>query len=344
MKYKTTIYVFSFLLVVLILTGLYCRNLIFGITIRPVNDSGQIIYIPTGSGFEQAMDSLELNLKIDNINVLRWVAEKKNYPAQVKPGRYVVEKAISCNELINMLRSGKQSPVKVTFNNIRTIYELAGRVGGRIEADSAQIAAFLSDQENYRSDGFIRDNIISAFIPDTYEFFWNTGAGGFYSRMLNEYERFWNPERIGKAQEKNLTPLEVSALASIVDQEAAKTDEKPAIAGVYLNRLRRGIPLQADPTIKFALNDFGISRILYTHLQVDSPYNTYKYPGLPPGPIGCSSIDGIDAVLNAEDHDYLYFVAKPDFSGYHNFSRTLSEHNRNAALYQRELNRRRIFR
>ncbi len=344
MMNKRAIYFFSFLVVLLILTGLYFRNLVFGITVRPLDDGKQIIYLPTGSSFEQVMDSLELNLKIDNINVLRWVAEKKNYPALVKPGRYVIEKGTSCNELINMLRSGKQSPVMVTFSNVRTIYELAGRVGGRIEADSAQIAAFLSDQENYRSDGFARNNIISVFIPDTYEFFWNTGAGGFYIRMLNEYKRFWNPERIRKAREKNLTPIEVSALASIVDQEAAKTDEKPLIAGVYLNRLRRGIPLQADPTIKFALNDSGISRILYTHLQIDSPYNTYKYPGLPPGPIGCPEIDGIDAVLNAESHDYLYFVAKPDFSGYHNFSRTLSEHNRYAALYQRELNRRRIFR
>ncbi|NMC38265.1 MAG: endolytic transglycosylase MltG [Bacteroidales bacterium] len=344
MRYKIAIYFYSFLSVVLILAGYYCRNLIFGITVRPVDDVKQIIYIPTGSSFEQVMDSLELKLKIDNISIFKWVAEKKNYPAQIKPGRYIIEKGTSCNELINMLRSGKQVPVRVTFNNIRTVYELAGRVGGRIEADSAQIAAFLSDQENYRSDGFERDNILSVFIPDTYELFWNTGASEFYTRMLREYRRFWNPERIGKAREKNLTPLEVSTLASIVDLEAAKTDEKPMIAGVYLNRLRRGIPLQADPTIKFALNDFGISRILYAHLQIDSPYNTYKYQGLPPGPIGCPSIDGIDAVLNAEVHDYLYFVAKPDFSGYHNFSRTLAEHNRYAAMYQQELNRRRIFR
>lgn len=344
MRSKRAIHIFSYFMAVLILAGLYCRHLIFGITIRPVDDGKQIIYLPTGSSFEQAMDSLELKLSIDNINVLRWVAEKKNYPALIKPGRYIFEKGMSCNELINVLRSGKQSPVMVTFSNIKTIHELAGRVGGRIEADSAQIAAFLSDQENYRSDGFVRDNIISVFIPDTYEFFWSTGAGEFYTRMLKEYKRFWNPERIRKAQEKNLTQLEVSVLASIVDQEAAKTDEKPVIAGVYLNRLRRGIPLQADPTIKFALNDFGISRILYTHLQIDSPYNTYKHTGLPPGPIGCPAIDGIDAVLNAVPHDYLYFVAKPDFSGYHNFSRTLAEHNRYAAMYQRELNRRRIFR
>jgi UPF0755 protein len=344
MRHKRVIYILSALSVALLLAGLFSWHLIFGITVRPADGEKQIIYLPTGSTFEQVMDSLELRLKIDNVNVLRWVAGKKNYPALVKPGRYIFEKGLSCNELVNILRSGKQSPVMVTFSNIRTIYELAGRVGGRIEADSAQIAAFLSDQENYRSDGFVRENVMSVFIPDTYEFFWNTGAGEFYTRMLKEYKGFWDPERIKKAREKNLTPLEVSALASIVDQEAAKTDEKPVIAGVYLNRLRRGIPLQADPTIKFALNDFGITRILYTHLQIDSPYNTYMYTGLPPGPIGCPSIDGIEAVLNATAHDYLYFVAKPDFSGYHNFSRTLAEHNRYAAIYRRELNRRRIFR
>ncbi len=337
-------YIISALSVALILTGLFCWHLIFGITVRPLGGEKQVIYIPTGSSFDQVMDSLVSRLKIDNINVLRWVAEKKKYPVLIKPGRYVVERGTSCNELINILRAGKQAPVMVTFNNIRTIYDLAGIVGGRIEADSAQIAAFLSDQENYRSDGFVRNNIISVFIPDSYEFYWNTGAGEFYLRMLKEYRRFWNPDRLRKAREINLTPIEVSVLASIIDQEAARTEEKPVIAGVYLNRLRRGIPLQADPTIRFALNDFSITRVLYSHLKIDSPYNTYKYPGLPPGPIGCPSINGIDAVLNAETHDYLYFVAKPDFSGYHNFSRSLSEHNRYAELYRRELNRRKIFR
>jgi UPF0755 protein len=162
--------------------------------------------------------------------------------------------------------------------------------------------------------------------------------------MLREYRKFWNDERIKKSESIGLTPLEVSVLASIVDEEALKGDEKPRIAGVYLNRLKRGIPLQADPTVKFAVNDFTINRILYKHLEIDSPYNTYKHSGLPPGPIGCPSIEGIDAVLNAEKHDFLYFAAKPDFSGYHNFSRTLTEHNRYAAQYRRELNRRKIYR
>jgi UPF0755 protein len=243
-----------------------------------------------------------------------------------------------------MLRSGRQAPVRVTFNNIRSLNELAGRIGKQIEADSTEILSFLNDQNNYSSDGFSRETVISVFIPDTYEFFWNTTGEGFYRRMLREYRNFWNEDRLAKAKAKNLTPVEVSILASIIDDEVAKAEEKPRIAGVYLNRLKRGIPLQACPTIKFALNDFTITRVLSKHLLVDSPFNTYRHNGLPPGPISCPSVQGINAVLNAEDHDYLYFAAKSDFSGYHNFSSTLSQHNRYAAEYQRELNRRRIFR
>jgi UPF0755 protein len=234
--------------------------------------------------------------------------------------------------------------VNVTFNNVRTLYDLAGKIGGQISADSAGIINFLSDSANYSDDSFTRENIISVVIPNTYKFFWNTDPEELYLRMLKENRKFWNDERKSKAEAIDLTPAGVSTLASIVDEEVSKSDEKPRIAGVYLNRLKRGIPLQADPTIKFALNDFSLTRILTRHLNIDSPYNTYINGGLPPGPIGCPTIGSIDAVLNAEKHDYLYFVAKADFSGYHQFSRTLSEHNRYAAMYQRELNKRKIYR
>jgi len=300
-------------------------------------------FIPTGSSWEQVIDTLVRNVNIRNQRIFIWTAGKKNYPEHIKPGRYSVTGKMSYNAFVNMLRAGRQVPVKVTFNNIRNIYELAGKAGRQIEADSASIAGFLSDPANYVKDGFTRENIISVFIPDTYEFYWNTSAEGFYSRMLKEYNRFWSGERKEKAEALNLTPLEVSILASIVDDEVAKAEEKPRIAGVYLNRLRRGMLLQACPTIKFALNDFTITRVLKKHMEVDSPYNTYKHKGFPPGPIGCPSKEGIDAVLNAEKHDYLFFAAKADFSGYHNFSRTLAEHNRYAAEYQRELDRRKIF-
>jgi UPF0755 protein len=315
---------------------------LFGVSIRS-EDADKVIYIPTGSKYEQVIDTLESNLTISNPKVLDWIAKKKSYPDMIKPGRYRINNGLSYNGLINLLRSGRQSPVRITFNYIRTLNQIAGKIGKQIEADSAEIVNFFSDDSNFSKDGFKKENIIAVFIPDTYEIYWNTDAKALYERMLKEYRKFWNADRLSKAKEKNLDPHEVSILASIIDDEVTKKDDKPRIAGVYLNRLKLGIPLQACPTIKFALNDFTITRVLKIHLLVDSPYNTYKHSGFPPGPIGCPSIEGIDAVLNAEKSDYLYFAAKPDFSGYHNFSRTLAEHNRNAALYQKELNKRKIF-
>jgi UPF0755 protein len=317
------------------------RNL-FGLNIT-TDSKARVLYIPTGSSYEQALDTIESNLLIKKPPLLDWVAKRKNYPSLVKPGKYVINKDLSYSSLINILRAGRQTPVKITFNNIRTLNQLAGKIGRQIEADSTMIMRFLSDGSNYIQDGFNKENIISLFIPDTYEFYWNTDAAGLYTRMLKEYRLFWNKDRLAKAEEKGLDPKEVSILASIIDDEVVKAVEKPRIAGVYLNRLKRGIPLQACPTIKFALNDFTITRVLYKHLQTDSPYNTYRHKGFPPGPIGCPSIEGIDAVLNAEKHDFLFFAAKSDFSGTHNFSRTLSEHNHYAAIYQKELNKRKIF-
>jgi UPF0755 protein len=318
-------------------------SIFFGKAVK-VTGGKSVLYIPEGAAIEQVMDSLKSVFDIRNPVLLKWIAVKKNYPARIRPGRYVFEHNLSYNCLVNVLRSGAQSPVKVTFNNIRNIYQLASKVGGQIEADSADLAGFLSNPDNYRNDGFTTETFISVFIPNTYELYWNTSAEDFYERMLKEYDRFWTKERQAKAAEKKLTRVEVAILASIIDDEVLKPEEKPRIAGVYLNRIRLGIPLQACPTIKFALNDFTITRVLNKYLEVDSPYNTYKHRGFPPGPIGCPSIEGIDAVLNAEKHDYLYFAARADFSGYHNFSRTLREHNRYAAEYQKQLDRRRIYR
>ncbi len=322
---------------------IFILKIFFSLNISP-GENEIVLYIPEGASYQQAMDSIKAHIPVRHPGSFDWIAKRKNYPANVKPGRYVIAHKMSYIEIINMFRSGDQVPVNITFNNIRTIHDLAAKIGGQISADSASIVDFLLDPGNYSADGFNRENIISVFIPDTYQFFWNTGPDDLYSRMLREYRRFWNEDRLSKAKEIGMKPVEVCTLASIVDDEAAKSDEKPRIAGVYINRLRKGIPLQADPTIKFAINDFSVTRVLRRHLAVDSPYNTYKYSGLPPGPIGCPTISSIDAVLNAEQHDFLYFVAKADFSGYHHFSRTLSEHNRYAAIYQRELNKRRIFR
>jgi len=317
-------------------------NNLFGVNII-IEKGKRVLYIPTGSTFDQVMDTIDSRLKIRDRKTFIWLAIKKHYPDMIRPGKYVFDKSLSYNGLLSILRSGKQTPVRLTFKNVRTVNDIAGKLGKQIEADSTQIITFLSDSLNFTPDGFRKENIISVFIPNTYEFYWNTNAKGLYTRMLKEYRLFWTDKRLSKAKEKGLSQQEVITLASIIDDEVAKNDEKPRIAGVYLNRIRRGMPLQACPTIKFALNDFTITRILNKYLTVDSPYNTYIHSGFPPGPIGCASIEGIDAVLNAESHDYIFFAAKADFSGYHNFSRTLAEHNRYALLYQKELDKRKIF-
>jgi len=307
-------------------------------------DTDVRIYVPTGSSFEDLTDTLRSAGVLRSERNFIITSRLKSYGRSVKPGSFIIEPGMSNNNIVNILRSGRQAAVNVTFNNIRTIEELAGKIGGQIEADSATLSAFLADENNYLADGFDRRTVIAVFIPDTYQLYWSVDAMAFYRRMLKEYRTFWNEDRKVAAKTLDLTPTEVSVLASIVDEEASKADEKPRIAGVYINRLRQGIPLQADPTVKFAVNDFTLRRILNKHLEVDSPYNTYKFRGLPPGPIRCPSRSGLEAVLNAEKHEFLYFVAKQDASGYHHFSRTLAEHNRYAAAYRRELNRRRIYR
>lgn len=302
------------------------------------------LYIRSGSGFNEVVDSLTSGGMLLNKKTFMLASRLKDYDTHVKPGSYVLKRGMGNNAIINILRSGRQTPVKVTFNNVRTIADLAAKVGRQIEADSARIYLFMSNPSNYSSDGFTADNVMTIFLPDTYEMYWTSTPEDFYRRMLRESRSFWTPERMEKAHNINLTPVEVSILASIVDDEVAKNEEKPRIAGVYLNRLRLGMPLQACPTIKFALNDFTIRRVLDEYLTVDSPYNTYKHTGLPPGPVRCATKSGIDAVLNAEKHDYLYFAARSDFSGYHYFSRTLAEHNMHAAEYHRELNKKKIYR
>ncbi len=308
-----------------------------------IQDGEYALLIPEGSTFEQVCDSLERSGTVINLASFKKMATLRKYPVAIRPGRYILEDGMSNHGLVIQLRGGMQSPVRLTFNNFRTISELAGKVGGQIEADSVSIADFLSDESNYIDDGFNRNTVISVFIPDTYEVYWNLSAEEFYKRMLKEYNKYWTDERKEKAAVYNLTPVEVSIVASIIDDEVAKNDEKAMIAGVYLNRLRIGMPLQACPTIKYALNDFTISRVLTEHIQVESPYNTYKYKGLPPGPVRCATKSGIEAVLGATKHDYLYFAAKADFSGYHNFSTTLAQHNRYAAEYHAELNKRKIY-
>lgn len=300
------------------------------------------LYIPTGATYKQELDSLTRNGFVTKEGKFKRYARRKGIDKRVKPGRYKLADGMSYNELIGILARGEQSPVNLTFNNIRTKEKLAGVISKYIEADSLSILNRLSDPTIAQKYGRSNETFISMFIPNTYQFFWNTDADGFLNRMQKEYERFWNEEREAKRKELGLSREEVATLASIVNEETLKSDEMARVAGVYMNRLKVQMPLQADPTVKFAVGDFTLRRILFKHLAVESPYNTYKYKGLPPGPICVPSIKAIDAVLNYEHHKYLYFCAKEDFSGYHNFAVTLAEHNRNAQAYARALNQRGI--
>ena len=244
--------------------------------------------------------------------------------------------------LVTLLRSGKQEPIRITFQNIRTKQALAGKVGRNLEADSSSIMEILNDNKILERYGLDSSKALSLFLPDTYEFYWNTTAPEFVDKFGESYLKFWNEDRKKQAATIGLSPGEISIIASIVVQESNKSDEWPTIAGVYLNRLRIGMKLQADPTVKFALNDFDLRRIRGNHLQVESPYNTYKYVGLPPGPIYMAGKRIIDAVLNYQSHSYLYFCARSDRSGYHDFAVTFEQHKQNARRYQSSLNARGI--
>ena len=302
------------------------------------------LYIPTGSDYNDVINILLKDSVLIKNKSFQWLAQKKNYQNHVYPGRYIIDSSMSNNAIINKLRSGHQDPVKLIFNSIRTREQLAGKISKQIETDSISLINLFYNDSIVSGFGLKQETFTCIFLPNTYEFWWNTSANGFVNRMYKEYVRFWNEDRKEKAERLNLTPEEVTTLASIVDEETLFNDEMPKVAGVYINRLRKRMYLQADPTLKFALGDFTIQRVLNVHKQIDSPYNTYKRYGLPPGPISIPSIAAIDAVLNYENHSYLYFCAKPDFSGYHNFAKTLSQHNINASEYQRALNKERIWR
>ncbi len=303
----------------------------------------KIFYIPTGSTYDEVKNALEHKNILINKRSFQWVAEKKEYPSSVKAGRYKIRNGMSNNELVNMLRSGNQDPVMLVFNNIRSFYQLAGKVSGYIESDSLEVLSHLLDDQLPEKYGFTKETFVAMFIPDTYEFFWSGSPVDFTNRMAREYEKFWE-KRDKKLEKLKMTREEVSTLASIVDEETIHNDENKIVAGLYINRLTQGIPLQADPTLKFALGDFSRKRILNADKKIVSPYNTYLHKGLPPGPISIPSVSAIDGVLNYENHNYIFMCAKADFSGYHSFARSLRQHNRNASEYQKALNQRGIYR
>ena len=298
------------------------------------------VHVPTDATYQQVLDSMAVY--VTNVDRFEMVANKMNYPENVKSGRFLLTKGMNSYELVKSMRSNV--PVKLAFNNQERVENLAGRVGSQIEADSLSLLNAFKDSVFLKENGFTEENVLAMFIPNTYEVYWNTPAVKFRDKMIKEYRNFWNEERVSKAKKQGFTAVEATVLASIVHKESVKKDERPRIAGVYLNRLRLGMPLQADPTVIYAKkkndNDFNqvIKRVFYNDLFLNSPYNTYKVVGLPPGPIAMPDITALEAVLNPEKHDFIYFCASVDRFGYHEFAATLQEHNVNAKKYSNWIN------
>ncbi len=337
-------------IVILLLTGAggfyYVYRLIYQPNVSLGNQKNNYIYIKTGSDFNDVLAMLyEKNLVVNRAS-FEWLAEKKKYKDKVRPGRYRIKAGMSNNELINLLRAGLQEPVQITFHTVRTKEDLVSKVCGKLEADSAEMIGLLNDNawlaDNY---GLKRENALTMFIPNTYEFYWNTSAKDFVARMAKEYKTFWNDSRKEKAKKINLSQTEVSVLASIVQAEQNRfDDEKPVIAGLYINRIKKGMPLQSDPTLIYAKGDFTIQRVLNEDKLIDSPYNTYKHTGLPPGPINLPELSSLEAVLNYDKNEYIYMCAKEDFSGRHNFAKTIEQHDIFAAKWRKALRERNIKR
>ncbi|ATA67208.1 aminodeoxychorismate lyase [Capnocytophaga cynodegmi] len=299
------------------------------------------IYIPTGSNFNEVIHKISPYLS--DIETFKRVAIQKKYAHNVKAGKYIIKRGSNNNDIVNTLRS-KNVPIKLTFNNQDRLQDLAGRISQQIEADSLSLLESFLETSFLSENQFSDKDAITMYLPNTYEFFWNTSADQFRDRMLKEYNRFWTEEKKLKAENQNLSPKQVSVLASIVQKETAQVSERSRVAGVYLNRLKSNMLLQADPTVIFAIKEHSgnydtiIRRVLNRDLEIDSPYNTYKYAGLPPAPIAMPDVSSIEAVLNPEKHDFFYFVADIEKPGFHKFARTYNQHLINSKAYHQWIN------
>ncbi len=330
------------LLLIVAIMGVLIYKKIYTPNIFSSKSAPQYLFIPTGTDFDGLVSILEDQKLLLDEKSFRWTAHQMKYDTKVKPGKYKLEPKMSNKDLVTLLRSGKQTPVNVIFNNIRTKDQLAEKISEQIEAPGQSVLNLLNDYDYTKKLGFTPDNILSMFIPNTYEFYWNTSADKFIQRMKKEHDKFWTPEKLLKAKKIDFTPVQVSVIASIVQMESNKEDEKSIIAGVYINRYKKDWKLEADPTLVYALGDFTVNRVLNVYKEIESPYNTYKYKGLPPGPICLPTINSLNAVLNYTNHTYMYFCAKEDFSGYHSFASTYSKHLENARRFQKALDRRGI--
>lgn len=342
------------ILLIIVILGLLLGGLFSAMVYRTLfisntlfNNEEAFVFIPSDADFDLVKGQLKPLLK--DISTFETAAQRKSYTENIKGGKYAITKGMNNNDIVNALRSGN-IPVRIAFNNQESPALLAGRVGSQLEADSLDLLRAFSDPTFLKAQGWSEDQSLLPYIPNSYEFYWNTSAEQFRDRMLEEYQKFWTDARLGQARSRGLSPEKVIALASVVHKETAKSDERPRVAGVYLNRLKKGMLLQADPTVIYAIKketgnfDTVIKRVLYRDLEIDSPFNTYKYPGIPPGPIAMPDISAIDAVLSPERHNYLYFVADTENFGYHKFAETLSQHNRNKEQYIRWLNAQKIRR
>jgi len=305
------------------------------------------IYIPSNSDFDVVVEIVSPNLK--NKSSFIWVAKKKNYHNTIKAGKYQLEKGMNNNDLINLLRSGNQVTLRLSFNNQDTLEKLAGRIAEQLEPDSTSILIALTDQVFLSKNNIKKEDALGMYIPNSYDFYWTTSSNDFRNKMLKEFYSFWTPAKKEQAEKQGLSINEVITLASIVQKETASVSERPRVAGLYLNRLNNKWPLQADPTIIFAIKqkqgqETVIKRVLLKDLEINSKYNTYKHLGLPPGPISMPDISSINAVLNPEKHNYFYMCADVENLGKHAFAKTLAQHNRNAAKYQRWISKQGINR
>lgn len=328
------------LIILLLLTGggiLY--SWIYSPSLTKSEQDSVYFFIRTGSKYPQVYMDFKKSGWLKHDRGFDWVAKRKEYPESVKPGRYLLYKGMSNAEIVDVLRSGNQAEVNLIFNSTRHFDRLAGVISRQIEADSSELLSVFRDTAIMHSFGFTPDQWRGMFIPNTYRFLWNTSAVQFLERMNLEFKVFWNPARLDRLRVLGMDKFQLISLAALVQEETSKVEDMPVVAGVYMNRIRKGMKLQADPTVIFALGDYTIKRVLHVHLKVDSPYNTYRYAGLPPGPIRIPSVQAIDACLNYQKHNYLYFCAKEDFSGNSVFAQTYREHLVNARKYQRALNR-----
>ena len=328
--------------IALCLLGIVWLGYYFFMSSLSLSDKIEYIYIDDNDNIDSVSAKLNDIASEHTLMAFTTMARHSSYAENIRSGRYAIAPGESAITVFRHLKNGHQEPVKLTIPETRTTDRLAGALSKKLMIDSTALAICLKDTAFCKRWGYDTATIVCLFVPNTYEVYWNTSIDHLMERMQKEHKHFWNKERLTKAQALGLTPNEICTVASIIDEETANNAEKPMIAGMYLNRLKVGMPLQADPTIKFALQDFALRRIYHDMLFYNSPYNTYKNTGLPPGPIKVASIAGIDAVLNRVDHDYLYMCAKEDFSGTHNFAKTYSEHLRNAAKYSKALNERGI--